>query len=145
MSATRALARERPPQPRVFRSIALDVALALVLPLLLVGLTGAFDMPARIDRLTVVNPTDYDVIVEVAGAEGGGWLTVSSVERGTTAVVGDVVDQGGTWRFRIRGQGRAGGVVELRRAELASDGWRFTVPPEVGARLERAGAPPSPP
>jgi hypothetical protein len=100
-------------------------------------------LPAAVDRVDVVNPTPYELSVDVR-SPGGGWVPLGYVARNDTTTVRDVLDAGGRWTFRFQGQGRDGGRAEVTRAQLATDGWRLRVPPQVEGRLRTAGAPPSP-
>jgi hypothetical protein len=121
-----------------------DLIIAASAAWLLVFPTGLLDMPFTIDRLTVDNPTVYDISLAVSDADGESWLPVLIVDRESTAWTTNVIDQGDIWRFRVRSQGRAGGELTIPRAELEAAGFRLTLPSEVGERLARYGAPPSP-
>jgi hypothetical protein len=95
--------------------------------------------PTSFRRLTVHNPTPYMINVEVTGADRDGWLDVGSFPRERHRTVEELADQGGQWVFRFSYGGVDGGELVTRRAELAKDGWRITVPPEVAERLRVAG------
>jgi len=113
-------------------------ALALGLgPLLLRG-------PQFVERVSVVNPSPYDIHVEVTGQDRGGWLSVTTADHGATGVGREVVDQGPVWIFRFLAQGRDGGELRISRRDLAQAGWSFEVPAAAIDRIRDAGAPPTP-
>lgn len=97
--------------------------------------------PATIPRITFENPTKYALYIEVSPGTGTGWTDSGFVPRGATADVREVIDQGDIWLFRFESQGESGGELQLTRAELQRARWRVAIPPEVGTRLEEAGAP----
>jgi hypothetical protein len=99
--------------------------------------------PQRVDRITIVNPTGYDLDVDVAGPERGGWLPVAIVEANSEDAAEEVIDQGEVWVFRFLHWGDSVGELSITRAELVGDGWRVEVPEEVEERLQQLGRPPS--
>jgi hypothetical protein len=99
--------------------------------------------PPRVDRITIVNPTGYDLDVDVAGPERGGWLPVAIVEANSEDAAEEVIDQGEVWVFRFLHWGDSVGELSITRAELVGDGWRVEVPEEVEERLQQLGRPPS--
>lgn len=114
---------------------------AVVLAIAAAGLARG---PEFVPRVAVVNPTPYEISVDVQGGPGEGWVALGYVDQDATTAVHDVLDQGGRWTFRFQAQGRDGGRVTMTRASLARADWRLAVPDEVEARLRQAGAPPSP-
>lgn len=112
----------------------------LALSLLLAACMG---LPPTVDRITIVNPTDYDLDVEVSGEDREGWLPVAIVEAGEEDVAQGVIDQGDVWIFRFRHLGDPIGELSLTRAELERSGWRVEVPDEVAERLQELGRRPS--
>jgi hypothetical protein len=121
-------------------AVAIVIAIAAVLVVGVVLLAG----PARIDHLTVANPTDYDVSIQLASGTNDAWLPFAVVGQRSTQQFRDVLDQGDTWVFRIRAQGQDAGDVTVTRAELAAAGWQMTVPASVTAQLQGLGIPASP-
>lgn len=112
--------------------------------MLLVNILGRVTSDtAYVPRLTVVNDTEYNVNVEVTGAAHDGWLDLGAVSRGRTQTLEQIVDQGGRWSFRFSYAGVAAGDLSLDRSGLAAQGWRVTIPPQVGERLKAAGLRPS--
>lgn len=99
--------------------------------------------PALVARVSVVNPSEYDITVEVSRGDER-WLGITTVDNASTGLAYDVIDQGDQWVFRFRAQGRLGGEVRLSRAELRDAGWTVAVPPTVVDRLRQTGAPPAP-
>jgi hypothetical protein len=121
--------------------------MAVLLLVLLVNGLGRLTSsePSYVARLTVVNDTQYNVNVEVTGGAHDGWLDLGSVSRERTRTLEQIVDQGERWVFRFSYAGVAAGEVALDRTELSRQGWRLTVPVEVGERLREAGLRPSAP
>ncbi len=79
-----------------------------------------------------------------------GWACVidaaaqTTAAKGSTTSAADVIDQGPTWRFPFRAQGRDGGELRISRADLEQAGWSIGVPTPVIDRLRQQGAPPTP-
>jgi hypothetical protein len=109
----------------------------------LLWLAACSGPPARVDRITIVNPTGYDLDVDVAGRERGGWLPVAIVEARSERVAEEVIDQGEVWVFRFLHWGDPVRELSLTRAELEEAGWRVEVPGEVEERLQELERPPS--
>jgi hypothetical protein len=106
-------------------------------------LAGCSAPPPTVDRITLVNPTDYDLHVHVTGREQGIWLPVAIVEARSEDVAQDVIDQGDRWTFRFLYTGESLEETSLTRAELERNGWRVVIPAELGERLRELGEPPS--
>jgi hypothetical protein len=129
----------RPPSARLA-----SAAIVLVVVAATVGVLFAL---ARIDpgestayrRLTVDNPSPYNVNIEVAGTDRAGWLDVGSFRREERRTVEEVADQGREWVFRFSYGGVDAGELVLSRDRLARDGWNITVPSAVAERLRDAG------
>ena len=102
------------------------------------GAAQFLDPPGTVD-LVVVNETDRDVTVVVAGSAGAPVLPVATVDAGEERRVDQVVDQGSTWVVTFRVDGEPVEELELPRADLARDGFRIVVPTAV------AEAPPAEP
>lgn len=109
----------------------------------LLWLVACLAPPPTVDRITIVNPTGYDLDVDVAGPERGSWLPVAIAEARTERVAEEVIDQGEEWVFRFLHWGDPVGELSITRAELVGDGWQVEVPGEVEARLRQLGRPPS--
>lgn len=118
--------------------------IGLVAAVALAFLVGLSSGPGTIARIVFENPTAYALDIEVSPGTGSGWTSAGSVRQASTAEVHEVIDQGDVWQFRFDSQGESGGELVLTRAELEDADWRIVVPAEVGDRLARAGAPPTP-
>jgi hypothetical protein len=123
--------------PDLVTAIAAAAFALLVGPLLVRG-------PAFVDEVTVDNPSELDVQVRVGGADGDGWVSLTTVGAGTSATVRDVIDRGEVWTVDFAAQGRVGGEVQVTRDELEQRGWVIEVPDPVIARLREEGAEASP-
>lgn len=115
-------------------------ALVVVLPVL-VRLTAG---PSFVDRISFDNRSEYDLLVEVTGAERDGWLILGTARRETTTTVEEVIDQGDDWIFRFFVEGGEAGELRVERSRLEGDRWKVAVPERVAAELRAKGAPPSP-
>jgi hypothetical protein len=117
----------------------------------LVVVVGAFFFVAErmlsttsfVDRVTVVNPTQYRLEIEATGAGRKQSVGLGSIGREQTKDFEHVIDQGGDWIFHFGSAWADGGEVRETRDQLRRDGWRLTVPAEVAARLQAAGMTPS--
>ena len=99
---------------------------------------------AFVDEVSVTNPSEYDIGVQVSDGDGDGWVAVTTVSRRSTNTTSDVIDQGEVWVFRFRAQGREGGELRVERRDLEQAGWTVLVPDEVIQHLRDIGAPPPP-
>jgi hypothetical protein len=113
--------------------------------LLLVALlqSGCLGPPPTVDRITIANPTDYQLGVDVTGEDRQGWLPLTTLEPRSEYTVGEVIDQGQIWIFRFLYLGDPVGEVSVTRDELEGNGWRVVVPDEVERRLRELGDQPS--
>lgn len=121
-------------------AVAIVIAIAAVLIVGVVLLQG----PARVSRVTIDNPTDYEVSIQLAPSTDGAWLPLAVLGLHATREFHDVVDQGDTWVFRFRAQGQDAGDLTISRGDLAAAGWQITVPASVTTRLQQLGVPTSP-
>ena len=139
------LSRADRPAPSIGRYVRADAAAILIAiaSVLVVGLIVLAE-PARVGQLTVTNPSEYDVAIELTSGESGTWLPFAVVGQRSTRQFQDVLDQGDTWVFAFRSQGRDGGEITLSRADLAAAGWNVTVPDAAIQQFRQDGAPPSP-
>ena len=134
--------REARPLLRHASPVRLVVAVAIIATL--VPMSRLFDEPVVVERVTIRNPTAYDLMVELSGGGNDGWLTLGTAHRNATTVVEQVTDIGDVWVFRLSAQGARGGEVRLTRSQLRSDQWRVLIPDRVDAQLRARGAPPPP-
>jgi hypothetical protein len=119
------------------------VAGVAAIVVVLVASVRLLDEPARVGRITIANPSEFVVDVSVTSGAHHGWLVLSGVPVGATRDYHDVLDQGDTWVFSFRAQGRDGGELSVPRADLHANGWNLTVPGQVLDRLRAGGAPAS--
>jgi hypothetical protein len=101
----------------------------------------ALRLPATVDRLTVSNPTEYGLEIDVSDPSRDGWLTLGGFSPVAKRTVYEVLDQGNNWVFRFRYAGQEMGQVAMTRSALARAGWQLNVPRELGDRLWASGAP----
>jgi hypothetical protein len=125
------LSRQGPRREARKRSL---VALALLV-------ASCSGLPPTVDRITISNPTAYDIDVEVTDRDRDGWLPMAIVQARSEHVAQDVIDQGEVWIFRFLHWGDPVGEFSPTRAELERNGWRVEVPAEVEERLQQLGRP----
>jgi hypothetical protein len=116
------------------------IATVVVVAALLVASLPLLDEPNHVSRLTVANPSEYALDVAVTSGGRHGWLALSGVPVGATREFHDVFDQGDTWVFSFRAQGRDGGELSISRTDLEARSWNITVPAQVLDHLRAAGA-----
>ncbi len=121
-------------------TLAVAGAAAILLMALLLSATRA---PSYIAALTVVNPHQWDVGVEVTGAQRDGWLGMGTVDRTASHGFAQVIDQGQPWVFRFSYAGVDGGEHVVPRSELEASGWKVTVPEHFAERMRAADVGPS--
>jgi hypothetical protein len=112
-----------------------------VLPLALVAL-AACASPSYVDRIEIVNPTEYDLVVAVKGTETAD-LRLGIAKKGEGSIREQVIDMGEDWTFTFSYLGEQAGEASVDRSELERVGWRFVIPEEVGERLKQRGVQPS--
>ena len=134
----------RPTVVRSRRRVVLFGLLAVIAALLLFVLTQRLiPSPSFVDRVTIVNPTPYQINVEVSGAGRDIGIGLGAVPREQTKTFEDVLDQGDQWIFRFFAAGFNGGEVSVSKEDLLRGQWKLTVPGAVAERLAAAGASPS--
>ena len=116
------------------------IAIIVVVAVLMAASLEWLDEPNHVSRVTIANPSEYALDVAVTSGGRHGWLALSGVPVGATRDFHDVLDQGNTWVFSFRAQGRDGGEMSMTRADLEASGWNITVPGQVLDRLRAAGA-----
>lgn len=107
-------------------------------------LLGACSETAFVDRITLVNPTDYPAHVEVSDGSKEHWLALTTIRSGRTTRVEEVIDQGATWVFRFAYAGKQVEEIEMSRRDLAQAEWRVEVPPTFDDALREQGLEPPP-
>jgi hypothetical protein len=123
----------------VRREFAVRIRSLVLLALVVTACSGR---PPTVDRITIANPTDYELDVEVT-QDREGWLPLAVVEARSERFVQEVIDQGEVWIFRFLHWGDPVGELAVTRGALARNGWRVEVPGEVQERLQQLGRPPS--
>src|SRR2546429_8022744 len=134
-----------PPQAaptRLGRNVAAVAVGGLVALLLIFAGTQALEGPGVIERVTVDNPTPYQVEVGLAGSEGGSRLALGPVAAGERHAFASVVDQGDRMVVQGTSARSDGGEFVLRRADLERSKWVITIPADVASRLAANGASP---
>jgi hypothetical protein len=106
----------------------------------LVGLSRLLAGPPFVESLTVVNPTAYDIDVDVTDGARDGWIRLGEVEDSGTTQFEVVLDQGAVWIVRLADG--EGGELRLTRDELERADWRIEVPRDTDARLRPSWGPP---
>jgi hypothetical protein len=124
------------------RRVLVAVLAVVAVAVLAIAVAPWFRTESPVARLTIDNPTVYQVNVEVSG-DGGGWLDLGAVDRQGSKTAEEVTDQGARWVFRFSYGGVDAGEVAVARTDLAAAGWHVTVPDTVGQRLRDAGLAPS--
>jgi len=114
------------------------VSLVLLLAVVPYLRTGHF-----VDRVRVVNGSEFNVEVDAARTPDDGWMGVGTAINRHTMTTRDVYDLGDVWYFRFTTQD-ATAQVRVRRADLDRQHWTVHVPAEFVAHLRDAGAAPSP-
>jgi hypothetical protein len=112
--------------------------------ILMLLLLVACDNVSFVDRVVLVNDTDYHANADVRGVMGG-WLGLTTVGTGETTEVGEVIDQGEVWIFRFSYGSHDPVELEVTREELVAANWRVDVPSELEENLRDEGVPPPPP
>jgi hypothetical protein len=95
---------------------------------------------AHISRLTVVNPTAYDIDVALTDGSRSGWLTLGEANRHATTSFREISDQGQIWIARFA-DGEAG-ELRITRRQLEQADWRIEIPRAVEGRLRATWGPP---
>jgi hypothetical protein len=140
MTSTQATPRAHLRRDGDHSAVVRIVAVAVACVVVVVGLTALTRGPDFVSRLTVENPTRLPIEVSIASPGSAGRLNIGSVSPQTTASFDDVVDMGDQWEIRLVANGGAVVTTTVSRAELAADGWTFTIPDRLRAELSERGA-----
>lgn len=97
-----------------------------------------------VERVIIVNPTAYDVNVDVRAKGRPGWSMLGEARHDAETPFHEVVDQGTTWVVRFSYGGIDGGEITLPRRRMAGNRWRIEIPEEVAERLAEHGIAPPP-
>ena len=113
-------------------------AIVSVTVALVAGLVMTAAEPARVDQLSVTNPTDHEIGVRVGNQQ------LADVQAGTIRRYDGVLDQGQRWVFTFASQGIEAGAIEIDRSELAGADWTVVIPDDVVDTLRSAPIEPAP-
>lgn len=105
------------------------------------GLGGCSDV-AFVDRVTVVNNTEYSAEVDVSDADRDSWLGLGRSLPGSEQTFEQVIDQGDVWAFSFDYVGRHQEDIEVSRADMERNDWRVEIPQSFEDRLRDLGVPP---
>lgn len=135
----------RPPagfNPPLHRRIRLwhPIAAAAVIVAIVFG-APLLEQPTFIDRITVDNPTRFDITIYVTEDDRDGWMAVGTARREERSTFEEIYDQGPVWIFRFSAQGEIGGQLRLTRHQLEHDRWRLVIPERISEELQAKGAP----
>ncbi len=134
----------QPPRPSTGPvSIAVLVIGAAAVAAVSALLLSSLRTPSRVAELTIENPHEWNVRVDVTESARNGWLGVGDLDRRSTQTFYDVIDQGEQWVFRFAYGGVGGGEVVVDRARLEQDGWKLAVPQDFAERMRQARMEPS--
>lgn len=103
-----------------------------------VGLLMMTIEPARIDRLAVTNPSEYQIRVRVGNSSLGDVLAQ------TNRQYSDVFDQGDRWALSFASQSIEAGTIEIDRSVLANNNWTVVIPDDIIEILRAAPIEPAP-
>jgi hypothetical protein len=92
-----------------------------------------------IERIEIVNPTEYDLLIDVRPDENASRLRLGVAEHGSEAVHEQVIDLGEEWIFAFHYVREEVGSLTIKRSDLESSGWRVVIPDEVAAKLRERG------
>lgn len=130
--------------PRTVKGVAAAVVIVAAVAIIFIGLSRLLASPPFVDRLTFVNPTEYDLDIEVTDGRREGWLAVGTARKNKTTTMEDTIDQGEVWTFRFAAQGQDGGELRISRTQLERDRWAVQIPAQISATLRKKGAPAPP-
>jgi hypothetical protein len=97
-----------------------------------------------IERISIVNGTDYSADVDVSDGRGNGWLGLAVAEPHSTTRIGEVIDQGPIWVFRFDYVGKYHQELKISRKQLRMQHWSVRIPITYGRHLNDLGFAPTP-
>jgi hypothetical protein len=143
MSAT--AIRPNAPKAVPVRSLVMWGGLAVAIAIVVVLAATAMRGPKFVSSVTIDNPSPYVVTVDAAPANSSEYTELSAISPNTTTSVSQVVDQGGTWVFRVSSAGVNGGAFTISRSDLARADWKVTIPASIIAYLRAHNVVDAPP
>lgn len=114
-------------------AVVVSVCVAFAAGLLMMSIE-----PARVDQLSVTNPSEYQTSVRVGNSP------LADVQAGTSRQYRDVFDQGERWVFTFASQGIEAGTIEIDRSVLADNNWSIVIPNDIIDSLRSAPIEPDP-
>jgi hypothetical protein len=129
---------------RSSRIAAIAAVLAVGVAAVVVLDRSVLDEPTFIDRVSVDNPSGYDIHVTVAG-EDTGEMPLGVARQHCVTTFQLVIDQGAVWRLSFRAQSQPLEDVLVDRSALERDGWQYRIPESVIEQLQAASVPLPPP
>lgn len=134
----------QPPRPSTGPAAIVALVMGAVTSAALAAvIMSSLRTPPRVAELTIENPHEWNVGVEVAGSRRDGWLGVGDLAQHSTQTFYEVIDQGEQWVFRFAYGGLDGGELVVDRARLEQHGWKLTVPQGFAERMGQAEMEPS--
>ena len=136
---------DRPPPAGSFTTalrVDLVVAVGLTVVVVAFGLAMVRE-PARFGDLTVRNPSEYNIAVEVYTPDDDGRLPIGSVEPYSATTFHELLDRGPNWIVAFRAQGHTV-EVEVTRADIRAAANQLDVPAETVERFRALALPASP-
>lgn len=118
-----------------------DETTALIVSVCVALAAGFFMMtiePARIDQLSVTNPSEYQIRIRVGDSSLG------DIEPETSRQYRDVFDQGQRWALTFASQSIEAGTIEIDRSVLADNNWTVVIPNNIIEILRAAPIEPAP-
>ncbi len=106
-------------------------------------LLAACDDVSYVERLVLVNPTDYSVLVDVKGEDDTSWLPLGIADRNIETVNEKLVDVGPNWVFQFSYAGEQLSQDRISRHDLIRSRWRYEIPERVGQILKEKSYAPS--
>jgi hypothetical protein len=105
---------------RVLTVVAAAAAIVTAMQLLAV--------PSVVDRITVENPTSYNVTIYVTDNDRDGWMAMGVARPEASSTFDLVIDQGQTWVFRFSADGVDDVELQSTRRQLVGEHWRLPIP-----------------
>jgi hypothetical protein len=125
------------------KEIATEPRLGLFLAVLLIALSGCSN-DVFVERISIVNETDFPADVDVTTAARDGWVGLGVVGANEERDFGEIVDQGEVWIFRFDYAAMHHEEVRIARNSLEESDWQVDVPAAFGESLQQLGVEPPP-
>ena len=128
---------------RKAKRVGRPTRLGSVLVVALIALVGCSE-PPFVDRVTIVNGTDYPANVDVTSGAHEAWLGLGVAGPNEDETFGEVIDHGQLWVFRFDYAAKHSEEIRVTRKELKEANWRVEVPFSFEQRLRQLGVEPPP-